>query len=54
MKKLKEEEATVEKILDLLKSGGDVRKGSWSPKEVSFNLLTNPNIPFMMTKGHEA
>jgi obg-like ATPase 1 len=34
IKKLKEEEATVEKILELLKSGGDVRKGNWSPKEV--------------------
>jgi len=36
MKKLKEEEATVEKILALLNAGGDVRKGSWSPKEVRF------------------
>ena len=35
MKKLKEEEATVEKILELLKSGKDVRKENWSPKEVS-------------------
>jgi len=34
IKKLKEEEATVEKILKLLQDGGDVRKGSWSPKEV--------------------
>ena len=34
MKKLKEEEATVEKILALLQDGGDVRKGNWSPKEV--------------------
>lgn len=34
MKKLKEEEATVEKVLELLKCGGDVRKGSWTPKEV--------------------
>lgn len=34
MKKLKEEEATVEKVLALLKDGGDVRKGTWSPKEV--------------------
>ena len=40
MKKLREEQATVEKILDMLKNGKDVRKGDWSPKEVS--LLLNP------------
>ena len=34
MKKLKEEEATVEKILALLQSGKDVRKENWGPKEV--------------------
>lgn len=34
MKKLKEEQSTVEKILEQLKSGKDVRKGNWSPKEV--------------------
>ncbi|KAL3427832.1 hypothetical protein PVAG01_01341 [Phlyctema vagabunda] len=34
MKKLKEEEATIEKVLALLQGGGDVRKGTWSPKEV--------------------
>jgi obg-like ATPase 1 len=34
MKKLKEDEATVEKILALLQGGGDVRKGDWGPKEV--------------------
>ncbi|KAI9737309.1 MAG: Obg-like ATPase [Claussenomyces sp. TS43310] len=34
MKKLKEEEATIEKVLALLKDGGDVRKGDWTPKEV--------------------
>lgn len=34
MKKLKEEQATVEKILAMLKDGKDVRKGDWSPKEV--------------------
>ena len=39
MKKLKEEEATVEKILELLKNGGDVRKGDWSVKEVSSDFL---------------
>ena len=34
MKKLKEDEATVEKVLALLQGGGDVRKGDWGPKEV--------------------
>ena len=34
MKKMKEEEATIEKILAWLQDGKDVRKGSWEPKEV--------------------
>lgn len=34
MKKLKEEQATVEKILEMLKAGKDVRKNDWGPKEV--------------------
>ncbi|KAK2752819.1 hypothetical protein FQN55_005951 [Onygenales sp. PD_40] len=34
MKKLKEEEATVAKILQWLQDGKDVRKGEWNPKEV--------------------
>lgn len=34
MKKLKEEQATVEQILAMLKDGKDVRKGNWSPKQV--------------------
>ncbi len=55
MKKLKEEEACVEKVLALLQGGGDVRKGDWSAKEVcvqlSLHLLC---YPFMMTKGQEA
>ncbi|RFU32193.1 hypothetical protein B7463_g4156, partial [Scytalidium lignicola] len=34
MKKLREEEATVEKILEFLNSGKEVRKGNWTPKEV--------------------
>ncbi|KAF2686469.1 GTP-binding protein-like protein YchF [Lentithecium fluviatile CBS 122367] len=34
MKKLREEQATVEKILEMLKAGKDVRKGNWTPKEV--------------------
>lgn len=43
MKKLKEEEATVEKVLALLQGGGDVRKGNWSPKEV---CISNISFPF--------
>lgn len=34
MRKLKEEQATVEKLLAWLKDGKDIRKGDWSPKEV--------------------
>ncbi|KAK6821984.1 P-loop containing nucleoside triphosphate hydrolase protein [Apiospora arundinis] len=34
VKKAKEEEATIVKILDMLKDGKDVRKGNWSPKEI--------------------
>lgn len=34
MKKLNEEQATVEKVLEMLNAGKDVRKGDWSPKEV--------------------
>jgi obg-like ATPase 1 len=34
MKTWKEEEATIEKILAMLKDGKDVRKGNWGPKEV--------------------
>lgn len=64
MKKLKEEEACIEKVLVHLKGGEldkngepkppqDVRKGDWSPKEVccKYSSITTP---FMMTKGHEA
>ena len=49
MKKLKEEEATVEKILAWLKDGKDVRKESWSPKEVCWNFyfhLLHKHISF--------
>lgn len=57
MKKMKEEQATVEKILEMLKDGKDVRKGDWGPKEVSDSLfpVTCPSVSrifcFMMTKG---
>lgn len=55
MKKLLEEQACIEKVLALLKDGGDVRKGNWSPKEV--RTIVYPcvfTLLFMMTKGHEA
>ena len=53
MKKLKEEEATVEKILALLNDGKDVRKESWSPKEVrTMAPITIPRHTFMMNKGY--
>jgi hypothetical protein len=48
MKKLKEEEACVEKVLALLQGGGDVRKGDWSAKEVrthNFFLTKTPKFP---------
>ncbi|KAI0025578.1 P-loop containing nucleoside triphosphate hydrolase protein [Xylariomycetidae sp. FL0641] len=34
LKKAKEDEATIVKVLDFLKDGKDVRKGNWTPKEV--------------------
>lgn len=34
MKKAKEEEATIEKVLAWLKDGKEVRKNNWAPKEV--------------------
>ncbi|ERF70590.1 Obg-like ATPase [Endocarpon pusillum] len=39
MKKLKEEEALVDRILQWLKDGKDIRKGDWTPKEVE---IINP------------
>ena len=59
MKKLKEEEATVEKILAWLKEGKDVRKANWSPKEVcQTSLRTPPCVKFlphnMMNKSSKA
>ncbi|KAL8783416.1 MAG: hypothetical protein Q9195_009392 [Heterodermia aff. obscurata] len=52
MKKLKEEEATVEKILALLKDGKDVRKENWAPKEVEvinpLFLLTAKPVVFLV------
>ena len=59
MKKLKEEEATIEKILALLKDGKDVRKEEWSPKEVSHSQLLYHRKPIaglstMMNKSYNA
>ncbi|RMJ25270.1 GTP-binding protein YchF [Aspergillus sp. HF37] len=34
VKKMKEDEGTVAKVLEYLKEGNDVRRGEWSPKEV--------------------
>ncbi|KAL9617257.1 MAG: hypothetical protein Q9160_007938 [Pyrenula sp. 1 TL-2023] len=52
MKKLKEEQATVEKILDMLKDGKDVRKADWAPKEVEvinpLQLLSAKNVVYLI------
>ncbi|KAI9653076.1 MAG: Obg-like ATPase [Bathelium mastoideum] len=52
MKKLKEEQATVEKILEHLKAGKDVRKNNWQPKEVEvinpLFLLTAKPVVFLV------
>ena len=48
MKKLKEEEATTEKILALLQSGKDVRKENWAPKEVR-----PPHLYFQTSFHHD-
>lgn len=47
MKKLKEEQACVERVLEMLKEGKDVRKGNWSPKEVCHHGLP---ISFFSTR----
>lgn len=39
MRKLKEEQATVEKLLAWLEDGKDVRKGDWGPKEVRGDIF---------------
>ncbi|KAJ2903341.1 hypothetical protein MKZ38_010092 [Zalerion maritima] len=36
VKKAKEEEACIQKVLDMLNESKDVRKGNWSPKEITF------------------
>lgn len=52
MKKLKEEEATVDKIMEWLKSGKDIRQGNWSPKEVSNIFFFATHTTTMMNKSH--
>lgn len=51
MKKLLQEQATIEKILAWLKDGKDIRKGDWAPKEVGQlrSLLLHAHT--MMTKS---
>ena len=57
MKKLREEEATVAKVLEFLQEGNDVRRGDWTPKEVisplSFFFFLSPIHPchYMMNKS---
>ncbi|KAH8425803.1 YchF/Obg family ATPase [Aspergillus melleus] len=52
MKKLREEEATVAKVLEFLKEGNDVRKGEWGPKEVEvinpLMLLTAKPVVYLV------
>ncbi|OOG01108.1 hypothetical protein ASPCADRAFT_393088 [Aspergillus carbonarius ITEM 5010] len=52
MKKLREEEATVAKVLEWLKDGKDVRKGDWAPKEVEtinpLQLLTAKPVVYLV------
>lgn len=50
MKKLKEEEATVDKVLAWLNEGKDVRQGNWAPKEVRTSQTPLHSSVFMMNK----
>lgn len=53
VKRAKEEVATIEKVLEWLKSGKDVRKGNWAPKEVSiYPAVFTPSF-FMMNKSEK-
>lgn len=45
MKKLKEEQATVEEVLQMLKDGIDVRRKNWSPKQVCLKKILHPRFP---------
>lgn len=55
MKKLKEEQATVERILEFLKSGRNIVTGDWTPKEVRVLAVipfpTPPNSTCVMNKA---
>jgi obg-like ATPase 1 len=52
MKKLKEEQATVEEVLQMLKDGIDVRRKNWSPKQVRGLLFsTAPTLLRKMKKS---
>jgi hypothetical protein len=45
------EQATVEKVIEHLKSGKDVRMNHWSPKEVRSNCLSsNPTCTTRMNQ----
>ncbi|EYE91244.1 GTP-binding protein YchF [Aspergillus ruber CBS 135680] len=52
MKKLREEEATVARVLEWLQEGHDIRKGDWGPKEVEvinpLFLLTAKPIVYLV------
>ncbi|PYI35172.1 GTP-binding protein YchF [Aspergillus indologenus CBS 114.80] len=52
MKKLREEEGTVAKVLEWLREGKDVRKGDWGPKEVEtinpLMLLTAKPVVYLV------
>jgi len=53
MKKLKEEQATVEKVLEVLKAGKDVRHEHWSPKEVRLIVLSpTPSLSRMNQRSY--
>lgn len=53
MKKLKEEEALVDRILQWLKEGKDIRKGDWTPKEVR-TFWHHALSCFVMNKSYKA
>lgn len=51
-KRKKEEIATIEKVLELIQSGRDVRKGDWNPKEIDtineLHLLTAKPVIYLV------
>lgn len=53
MKKLKEEEATIEKVLALLKDGKDVRKENWTSKEVGVQHPIPQLFFYMMNQSYK-